>query len=170
MWPLLRLFAEGFHLVASRVVNAGGGVAELRDLFRERFPRVTLPHTNTFSALLNRIRVSGSIADRINRGIKPRVGSYPQVPRGYDCEGFLYRVFVPVIVPEYGSAGRTRTVRMPLEIESATNLNINQIQEMVPGAIEAMQGTRDNYELLRLGVAADRLDIGRVTVGDAYRC
>jgi hypothetical protein len=59
---------------------------------------------------------------------------------------------------------------MPLEIESATNLNLDQIQEMVPGAIEAMQGTRDNYELLRLGVAAERLDIGRVTVGDAYRC
>lgn len=164
------LFSEGFAFRVDRLVRLGAGVAELRDRFRELFPRQPLPHTNTFSALLNRIRTSNSIADRINRNIKPRAASYPSVPRGFDCEGYLYRVAVPVIVPEYGSGGRTRTVNMPLEIQSNVPLSKSEINALVPGAIQAMEGTKDNYEILRLGIKAERLERGDAIVLDAYRC
>lgn len=164
------LFTEGFQFRVSRLIASGGGVAEIATRFRELFPRKPIPHVNTFNALLNRVRLSNSIAERLNRGVKPRAMSYPTVPAGVDCEGFLYRLVVPVIRPEYGSGGVTRTIDIPVEIQSATALGYDQLAGLVPGAIEAMQRTRDNYELLRLGVVADRFATGQIRVTDAYRC
>lgn len=166
---LADLFTNGFAFLVDRLIAEGGGLTELRDRFRQLYPGSTLPHANTLNALIGRVRQSIDVSTRLDRGVKPRSASYPQVPKGFDCDGFLYRVIVPVKRPVFGT-NRVETVDMPVEIQSPSPLNIGELDRLVPGAIESMQQTRDNYQLVRFGVVRGGWATGDIRVSAAYRC
>lgn len=169
-WGIAELFRSAFYVTAERVVGEGGGLAELRTAFSRKFPNEAMPHANTFNAILNRARVSNDISGRLNRDIKPRAASYPQVPRGFDCEGFFYRVVVNVNRPVFGGGRRRENVAVPVEFQSESPIAKEYMGPLILEAIQESIGARDNYELLRAGIVGGKMRIKSFRVTSAYRC
>lgn len=169
-WSLVELFQRGFQVVAERVAGEGGTIADLRQRFIQRFPGQPVPHANTLNALFNRAKVSADIAGRINRGVKPRAGSYPQVPRGFDCSGFVYNIVVDVDRPVFGQRGRRETVGVPVQVQTDAPVDFDELRGLGRQGLDELLGSGSTYELLAFGVAQNRFRVTGYRVTSAYRC
>jgi hypothetical protein len=169
-WGIVDLFRAGFNLVAERLASSGRTTAELREAFHDRFPGQPIPHANTFNALFQRARLSADIANRINRGVRPRAASYPQVPKGIDCEGFQYRVIVEVSRPVFGQPRQRERVDVPIEVQSDKPAALDDLKEIAKRGFDELLGSKSRYELLAAGVAYGNFKITGYRVASAYRC